>query len=415
MSHDLVIRNAQLRSGERVDIAIDDGHYAAVGARVDGTGAEELDAAGRLVTESFVIGQLHLDKVFTGPWVDELAKSEYFAGGSMGGAMTGIELAAKVKDRYEEDDILARVTRALEEAVFGGATHIRAFVDVDSKAELKGINACLRARENFRDRIDLQVVAFAQDGIIREPGTDDLLNEAMELGADLVGGIPWIEYSDADAQRHIDICFEIAQRHDADVSMLVDDAGDPGLRTLEWLALKAIETGWTGRTSACHARAMSLYNEVYHRKVVALLKRADMGIVSNPHTGPLHVRIKDLLAEGVPIGLGGESVNDPYYPYGRNNMLEVAFVVTHMLWSMGNEDQQAIYDTITTHPAKILRVPDHRIEAGCEANLVVLQHDTMRDVYAYHQEPRYVVRKGRVIAESESRRTAHIPAAQAGA
>jgi cytosine deaminase len=414
MSHDLVIRNAQLRSGERVDIAIDDGRYSSIAAGLDGTGKQELDAAGRLVTESFVIGQLHLDKVFTGPWVDELAKTQYFTGGSMGGAMTGIELAGQVKARYEEGEILERVTRALEEAVFGGATHIRAFVDVDSKAELKGIAACLQARADFHDRIDLQVVAFAQDGIIREPGTEELLSEAMELGADVVGGIPWIEYSDADAQRHIDICFEIAQRHDADVAMLVDDAGDPGLRTLEWLALKTIETGLTGRVSACHARAMSLYNEVYHRKVVALLKRAGMGIVSNPHTGPLHVRIKDLLADGVPIGLGGESVNDPYYPYGRNNMLEVAFIATHMLWSMGDADQQAIYDTITTHPARILRVPDHRIAEGCEANLVVLQHDMMRDVYTYHQEPRYVVRRGRVIAESESHRTAHLPAPQAG-
>jgi cytosine deaminase len=107
-------------------------------------------------------------------------------------------------------------------------------------------------------------------------------------------------------------------------------------------------------------------------------------------------------------------VNDPYYPYGRNNMLEVAFIATHMLWSMGDADQQAIYDTITTHPARILRVPDHRIAEGCEANLVVLQHDMMRDVYTYHQEPRYVVRKGRVIAESESHRTAHLPAPQAG-
>lgn len=414
MAHDLVIRNAQLRSGERVDIAIDDGRYAIVAPKVESPGNQELDAAERIVTESFVIGQLHLDKVFTGPWVDELAKTQYFTGGSMGGAMTGIELAAQVKERYEEAEILDRATRALDEAVFAGATHIRAFVDVDSKAELKGINACLQARADFRDRIDLQVVAFPQDGIIRESGTEELLREAMELGADVIGGIPWIEYSDADAQRHIDIAFEIARRYDADVAMLVDDAGDPGLRTTEWLALKTIETGWNGRVSACHARAMSLYNEVYHRKVTALLKRADMGIISNPHTGPLHVRIKDLLAEGVPVGLGGESVNDAYYPYGRNNMLEVAFVVSHMLWSMGAADQQALYDTITTHPARILRILDHRIAEGCEANLVVLAHDTMRDVYAYHQEPRYVVRRGRVIAESESRRTAHAPVRQPG-
>jgi cytosine deaminase len=405
MNHELIIRNARLRDGGEVDIAIDGGRYARVAPAMDGAGEQEIDAAGRIVTESFVIAQLHLDKVFTGPWIDERAKTEYFTGGSMAGAMTGIELAARVKERYEEPEMLERVSRALEEAVFGGATHIRAFVDVDSKAELKGIRACLEARQLFSDRIDLQVVAFPQDGIVREPGAKELLYEAMELGADLVGGIPWIEYSDADMRRHIDVAFEIARRYDADVAMLVDDAGDPGLRTTELLAVKTIEEGWQGRVSACHARAMSLYNDVYHRKLVALLKKAGMGIVSNPHTGPLHVRVKDLLADGIPVALGGESVNDTYYPYGRNNMLEVAFLVSHMLWAMTADDQQALYNTITIHPARIMRLAGHRIQEGQEANLVVLAHDTMRDAFAYHREPRYVVRRGRVVAESQSLRT----------
>jgi cytosine/creatinine deaminase len=192
--------------------------------------------------------------------------------------------------------------------------------------------------------------------------------------------------------------------------MLVDDAGDPGLRTTELLALKTIAEGWQGRVSACHARAMALYNEAYHRKVVALLRQAELGIVSNPHTGPLHVRVRDLLAEGVPVALGGESVNDTYYPYGRNNMFEVAFLVSHVLWAMTAEDQGTLYDTITTHPARIMRVDDHRIAEGCEANVVVLAHNSMRDVFTYHSEPRYVVRRGRLVAESESRRTAHAAA-----
>jgi cytosine/creatinine deaminase len=410
MGYDLVIRNAQLRGGERVEIAIADSRYANIAPNVDGTAARELDADGCIVTESPIIAQLHLDKVFTGPWIDELAKTEYFTGGSMGGAMTGIELAARVKERYEEPEIYDRVSRALEEAILGGASHIRAFVDVDSKAKLKGISACLRARDDFRGRLEVQVVAFPQDGLIREPGTEGLLYEAMDMGADVVGGIPWIEYSEADMGRHIDIAFEIARRYDADVAMLVDDAGDPGLRTTELLALKTIAEGWHGRVSACHARAMALYNEVYHRKVVALLKQAELGIVSNPHTGPLHVRVRDLLAEGVPVALGGESVNDTYYPYGRNNMFEVAFLVSHMLWAMTPEDQETLYDTITTHPARIMRVDDHGIAEGCEANLVVLAHNSMRDVFTYHSEPRYVVRGGRLVAESESRRTAHAAA-----
>ena len=401
MSYDLVIRGARRRDGRQVDIAIDGERYAAVAERVPDDGAQELDAAGRLVTESFVIGQLHLDKVYTGPWIDEAAKAEYFDEGTMGGAMTSIELAARVKERYEEREILERVTRALELAVYGGVSHIRAFVDVDSTAKLKGIQVCLQAREEFRDRLDLQVIAFPQDGIVREPGTEELLYGSMDLGADLVGGIPWIEYTDADMRRHVDIAFEVAKKYDVDISMLVDDAGDPGLRSTEYLALRTIEEGWEGRASACHARAMSLYNEVYRRKLVAILKRAGMGIVSNPHTAPLHVPIKELIAEGIPIGLGGESVNDAYYPFGRNNMLEVVFVVSHMLWAMTPEDQEMLYDTVTIHPATILRLPGHRIAEGNEANLTVLQHQTMRDVFTFHQEPRWVIYKGRVVAETE--------------
>jgi cytosine/creatinine deaminase len=401
MSHDLVIRRARLRDGREVDIAVDGGRYAAVAEGVPSDGLRELDAAGRLVTESFVIGQLHLDKVYTGPWIDEAAKGEYFDEGTMGGAMTAVELAARVKERYEESEILERVRRALELAVYGGVSHIRAFVDVDSKAKLKGIQACLQAREEFGDRLALQVIAFPQDGIIREPGAEELLYRSMELGADLVGGIPWIEYTDSDMRRHVDIAFEIASRYDVDISMLVDDAGDPGLRSTEYLALRAIEEGWQGRASACHARAMSTYTEVYRRKLVAILKRARIGIVSNPHTGPLHVPVKELIAEGIPIALGGESVNDAYYPFGRNNMLEVAFVASHMLWAMSTEDQQMLYDTVTTHPATILRLPGHRIAEGNEADLVVLQHQTMRDAFTFHQEPRWVIYNGRVVAETE--------------
>jgi len=400
MTCSLMIRNARLRDGSDVDIAIADGRYVEIAPQLPQRGQIELDADGRLVTESFVIGQLHLDKVFTGSWLGEEAKTEYFDEGAMGGAMTSIELAARVKERYGEEECYQRVARALELAVQAGVSHVRAFVDVDSKARLIGMRACLRAREAFRDRIQVQVIAFPQDGVLREPGALDLVRESLELGADVVGGIPWLEYTDADITRHVDLLFDLAREHDKDVSMLVDDAGDPGLRSLETLALRTISHGWQGRVVACHARAMSAYTELYHRKVVHLLREAQIGIVTNPHTGPLHVRVKDLVAAGVPIALGGESVYDAYYPYGRCNMLEVAFVVSHALWAMAPGDWELLYDATTTVPARMIGLANHRIAVGHPANLVVLQHRDLRDALSFHQEPRYVIHQGRLVAES---------------
>lgn len=406
MVHDILVRNARLRSGATVDIAIADGRYVAIADGIKEGAAHELDAGGNLVSESFIIGQLHLDKVLTGDWMDRSAREQYFEGG-MGGAMTAIEFAAAVKRRYQEDEVLARIDRALEYAALAGVTHIRAFIDVDSKAELKGMKAALRAREKWRDRLDLQVIAFPQDGLPREPGAEELLYESMELGADLVGGIPWIEFTEADARRHVDIVFDIAEKYDKDVTMLLDDAGDAELRTSEYTATEAVRRGWVGRVVGCHMRASALYNEVYHRKWVELLKRAEMGIVTNPHTGPLHVRVKDLARAGIVIGLGGESVNDAYYPYGRCNMLEAAFVSSHTLWAMDAADQELLYDMITVNPAKLLRLSGHSIGTGNEANMVVLHGDSLRAAYTHHREPRYVIYRGRLTAESETSHTLH--------
>ena len=406
MPYDIVIRQARLRSGAVTDIAIAGGKYAAVAPSIGEKGKLEIAAEGRLTTESFVIAQLHLDKVLTGDWIDAGAKTEYFEE-SMAGAMTAIEKAAAVKARYEEGDILARIDTALGYAMFNGVSHIRAFIDVDSKAQLKAIKAAIRARDKWRGRVDLQVIAFPQDGLIREPGTEELLHECMALGADMVGGIPWIEFTDEDMRRHVDIAMDIAVKHDKDVSMLVDDAGDPGLRTTEYLALKTVQCGWTGRVAACHARAMQLYNEVYHRKVVVLLKRAGIGIVTNPHTGPLHVRVRELARDGVTLALGGESVNDPYYPYGRNNMLESAFAASHTLWAMAPADWSLLFDMITVNPAKIMRLPPHAIAAGNDANLVVLEAQSMREALAWHPEPRWYIRDGRLLTESSVVRKEH--------
>jgi len=397
MAHDLMIRGARLRRREEpVDIAIGAGRIQEIGTSLEVGADREIDAAGRLVTESFANPHLHLDKVYT---LEKLGSAaiEAYHGESMGAAMSAIELAAKVKEEYDESWILPNVRRALRLAARYGNTHIRAFADVDTKAKLIGVKALIAAREEFRGVVDVQVVAFPQDGVVRDPGAADLVRQAMELGADVVGGIPWIEYTEADEQSHIDQMFEIAKDHDADISMLVDDAGDPGLRSLEKLAVKAIAEGRIGRCLAHHARAMSMYPEPYFRKLVALLKQAGVGVVSDPQTGPLHARVKELLAEGALVALGQDDIADAYYPFGRNNMLEVGFLSTHMLWMATPSGMEQIYDMISVDAAKTMNVEEFGIAVGNPAHLVVLDAGSVYEALWKHEAPRWVVSHGRLV------------------
>ena len=239
--------------------------------------------------------------------------------------------------------------------------------------------------------MDIQVVAFAQDGIVREPGTPtSLMRQAMDLGADVVGGIPWIEYTEADIQEHVRAVFDLAVEFDKDVSMLVDDAGDPGLRSLELMAVEAIKRGWHGRALAHHARAMALYPTPYFQKVAALLKQANMGVVSDPHTGPLHARVKELLAEGALVCLGQDDISDAYYPFGRNNMLEVAFLASHLLWMTTRQEMETLYDMITVNAARAMNVKDHELKVGGNANLVVLNQPDVLEALREHSAPKVV-------------------------
>lgn len=401
--YDILIKRAQLRhqTGRSFDIAIADDRIAAIEEHVPGTAATEIDAQGRLVTESFVNPHLHLCKVYTLHMMDEAALKDYH-GGEMGKAMTAIELAAHVKTQYDEAWIIKSVRRAVALAALHGNTHIRAFADVDSKARLEGVKALIRAREEFKGVVDIQVVAFAQDGLQREPGALDLMRQALQLGADVVGGIPWIEYTDDDIKAHVKDCFDLAVEFDKDVSMLVDDAGgDPGLRSLEVMALETIKRGWQGRALAHHARAMALYPQPYFQKLAALLKKAQLGVVSDPHTGPLHARVKELLAEGALVCLGQDDISDAYYPYGRNNMLEVAFLASHLLWMTTRGEMETLYDMITTNAARAMNLRDFGLKAGAPAHLVILDAPNVLEALRDHAAPAYVISYGQLIDQDQ--------------
>ncbi len=407
----LGIRQARLRERQGlVDIGILDG----VIDSIEPTGSKplqgrEIDAGKNLVTESFVNTHLHLDKVFTLSSLGDAALADYQSG-EMGSAMGAIEKAAAVKVGQDRDSMVAAGRRALAMAAYYGNTHIRALADVDSKAGTRGVEVLLELKEEFGGVVDLQVVAFAQDGIIREPGTEALLRQCMDLGADVVGGIPWIEFTEADMAEHVRICFDIAVEYNADVSMLLDDAGDPGLRTLEMMASEAIRRGWQGRALAHHARAMQLYPDPYFARLVSLLAAAGVAVVSDPHTGPLHARVKELLDAGITVSLGQDDISDAYYAFGRNNMLEVAFLGAHLLWMMAGPDQEVLYDLVTTAAGRSIGLTDHRLEAGAPANLVVVQGENVTEALRFHAAPLAVVSHGRLVDQTAMRELAGVPA-----
>lgn len=394
---DLLIKNARLRGIGRIcDIEIDGGKIAGIVDQSEHECETTIDAQGKLVTEPFANPHLHLCKAYTLHLLDSRALTSYH-GQDMGAAMTAIELAARVKEKYHHSWIAENARRALSLAALHGCLYIRAFADVDRKAKLEGVEALLEVREEFSGTIDVQIVAFPQDGVIREPGTEDLIREAMILGANVVGGIPWIEFTDNDCRAHVDKMCAIAREFDKDVSMLVDDAGDAGLRTLEMFAVKMIEDGRIGRGLAHHARAMSLYPEPYFRKLSAILKKAEMGLVSDPHTGPLHARVKEMLVQGNLVAFGQDDIADAYYPFGQNNMLEVGFLNAHLLWMTTFPEMEQIYDMITVKAARCMNVHDLGVKAGSPANLVVLNARSVHEAIWYHEKPRYVIRHGKVL------------------
>jgi cytosine deaminase len=401
VAHDLVITNATLR-GRRGShsIGIRGAQISTISLEpLDGT--QVIDAAGRLVTESFVNAHMHLDKVYTLDRVGQRALAEY-TGSGMAGAMTSIELASAVKREYDESWLAPNVRRAVEAAVIHGVRHVLAFADVDTTAGLRGIRPVLAARDELAAVVNLQVVAFPQDGLLRDPGAEDLVREAVDLGADVVGGIPWIELSDADALEHVRRMCELAAERGLRVAMLVDDAGDPALRTTEMLAAEMIRTGLVGRGVANHARAIGLYAEPSVRRVIALARQAGLGFVSDPHTGPLRLPVLEFLDAGIPVALGQDDIEDAYYPFGRHNMLEVAFLAAHIMSAVSDEALERLYDSITTTAARVMGIEGHELRSGGNADLVVLDGRTVREVLTRHSAPRYVVHGGRLVAETET-------------
>jgi len=234
------------------------------------------------------------------------------------------------------------------------------------------------------------------------------------MGANVVGGLPWHEYLDAEARAHIDLCFDLAMKYDRDIHMLVDDTDNPNSRSLEYLAVKTMREGYQGRVAASHCGALAAYDEVHAQKVMALVKEARVSISTNPHISlvaqgrydrePIRrgiTRVKQLWRTGVNLFSSQDDVNDPYYPFGRNDQQEVASFVCHTAHMTYPDEIQAVFRFITDNAALALRLTDYGLVVGCWADLNVLAASTVQHVLRLQQPPAWVIRRGKVLASTQ--------------
>jgi len=402
---DLIIRNARVRGQqEPVEIAIDQGRISAVGTSPEPTASQEIDAAGSLVLPGFINLHLHADKSLLG---------EVMRPNLSGTLPEAIEITNEFKRSYDPKEVAERAGRVIAAGVKNGTTFFRLFADVGTIGGLRAARGLLLAREHFAELCDIEVVSFPQEGIARDPGAAELMEEAIREGCNVVGGLPWYEYTDADAREHIDICFDIAKRHDLDIHMLVDDTDDANSRSLEYLALKTMREDFYGRVTASHCGAMAGYNDVYAAKVIDMVATAGITISVNAHINLVCsarldreprrrgiARVKELLARGVNVISSQDDVNDPYYPFGKPDQLEVASMMAHTAQLTLPHELEQVVDMVTVNAAQAARLADYGVAPGARADLVVVGAPSVHE--ALRQQPlrSHVIRNGREIVRT---------------
>jgi len=402
---DLIIRNARIRGREPlVDIAVDGERIAAVEPNVAAGAAREIDASASLVLPGLFNLHFHADKCLLG---------EIMRPNVSGTLPEAIEITNDFKRNYDPAEVAERAVRAVRVGVMNGTTFFRLFADVGTIGGLRAARGLLLAREKMKQYCTIQVVAFPQEGIVRDPGAAELMEEAITEGCDIVGGLPWYEYTDAEAREPIDICFDIAKRHDLDIHMLVDDTDDANSRSLEYLALKTMREGFNGRVAASHCGAMAGYNDVYAAKIIDMVATAGVTISSNTHINLVcsaridrepkrrgMARVKELLARGANVVTSQDDVSDPYYPFGKPDPLECASFMAHSAQLTMPHELEQVIDMITVNSARAASVDDYGIKPGARADLVVVGATSVHEALRMQPPRRHVFRSGREVARS---------------
>ena len=401
---DLLITNAALPDGRtNMSVAVQGGKIVEVKPGFNAPAAETVDAKGNLLSPPFCDAHFHMDTTLTAgqPRVNE-----------SGTLLEGIQIWAELKPTLTVENYIERALKYCDMAIAKGVLAIRSHVDT-SDPRLLAVEALLEVKERVAPSIDLQLVAFPQDGVLRLPGAVDSLKRALDMGVDVVGGIPHFERTMGEGAASVKLLCEIAAERGKMVDMHCDESDDPWSRHVETLAFETQRLGLQGRVTGSHCTSMHSMDNYYVSKLIPLIAESGVSIIANPlvniHLQGRHdtypkrrgmTRVPELMEAGVTVAFGHDDVQDPWYPLGSGDMLEVVHMGAHVAQMTGAAGIRQCYDAVTTNSAKVMHLQGYGIEPGCEASFVLLQAKDVVDAVRLRATRLKVWRKGVVLAET---------------
>ncbi|MEL6552601.1 MAG: cytosine deaminase [Cyanobacteria bacterium J06621_11] len=405
MDATLMLRRARV-VGEPglVDVAIADQKILAIAPNLPLTARSELNIDGRLVTSPFVESHIHLDSALTA------GEPRWNESGTL---FEGIDIWRERKASLTLEDVKARAVKALRMQAECGVLFVRSHADV-SERSLTALKALLEVRETVKDWMTLQVVAFPQDGLYGHERNEELMEEALRLGADVVGGIPHYELTREDGVRSVHKIFELAQKYDRLIDVHCDEIDDPQSRFLEVMAGECIRSGMSRVVTASHTTAFASYNDAYALKLMGILRRAGLNFIANPlinitlqgrtDSYPKRrgvTRVKELWQNGLNVSLGHDCIQDPWYSLGAGNLLSVVEMAVHVCQMTGRAEMEACFEMVTGGGARTLSLGDeYGLVEGRPANLVVLDAKSRYEAILRRAVVRYVISRGEVLVET---------------
>lgn len=401
---DVILRGANLPDGRQgIDIGISGDKIAAVEPALKTEAAQEIDAKGRLVSPPFVDAHFHMDATLS------LGLPRLNQSGTL---LEGIALWGELKPLLTQEAIAERALAYCDWAVAKGLLAIRSHVDI-CDPRLLAVDALLDVKKKVKPYLDLQLVAFPQDGVFRSPGALQLLKMALDRGVDVVGGIPHFERTMADGAASVRALCEIAAERDLLVDMHCDETDDPMSRHVETLAYETQRLGLQGRVTGSHLTSMHSMDNYYVSKLIPLMAEARLNAIANPlinitiqgrhDTYPKRrgmTRVPELMAAGLTVAFGHDCVMDPWYGMGSGDMLEVANMGLHVAQMTGQAAMRACFAAVTENPARILGLEGYGVAPGCNADLVVLQAADPVEAIRVRATRLLVMRRGKVVAET---------------
>lgn len=401
---DLLLHNATLPDGRSpMAIAVRDGRIVEVAPVIDAAARETVDAQGLLVSPPFVDAHFHMDATLS------YGKPRVNQSGTL---LEGIALWGELKPQLTQEEVVERALAYCDWAVARGLLAIRSHVDT-SDPSLLAVEALLEVKRRVAPYLDLQLVAFPQDGVLRAPGALPNLERALDMGVDVVGGIPHFERTMAEGAHSVRQLCEIAARRGKLVDMHCDESDDPLSRHVETLAFETQRLGLQGRVTGSHLTSMHSMDNYYVSKLLPLIAEAQLGVVSNPlisitlqgrHDAyPKRrglTRVPELMAQGVTVAFGQDCVMDPWYALGSADMLEVASMGLHVAQMTSQAAMRQCFDAVTVNPARILHLEGYGLEPGCHADFVLLQARNTIEAIRLRAARLKVYRRGALVAES---------------